>query len=68
MLMGTPGQGATYSAYVVYPSDDDFAMSWVTNTLLPRVEQDLQKPQMFIKGRDDIAGELTHLINTSLAK
>ncbi|KAK2141429.1 hypothetical protein LSH36_1101g01009 [Paralvinella palmiformis] len=46
-----------YSSYVIYPYDDDITIRWVTDILVPKVERTLQKPQMFIKGRDDLGGE-----------
>ena len=57
ILLGSPDHGDMYSAYVVYAYDDDTARQWVTQTLLPRVEHGLQKPPMFIRGRDDLAGQ-----------
>ena len=46
-----------YSSYVIYPYDDDITIRWVTDILVPKVERTLQKPQMFIKGRDDLGGK-----------
>ncbi|KAK2159058.1 hypothetical protein LSH36_159g01071 [Paralvinella palmiformis] len=46
-----------YSSYVIYPYEDDRTIRWVTDTLVPGVERTLQKPQMFIKGRDDVGGK-----------
>jgi len=46
-----------YSSYVIYPYDDNRTMLWITETLIPGVERNLQKPRMFIKGRDDLGGK-----------
>jgi hypothetical protein len=52
-----------YSTYVVFPIEDDISRAWVAGILIPRVEQGLQKPQMFVKGRDDIGGEFWLSVN-----
>ena len=45
------------SAYVIYPSEDDGIRNWVFNLLVPEVERNLQKPPMFVLGRDDLGGK-----------
>ena len=45
-----------YSAYIIFPIDDDVIRSWVYGTLRPKVELEWQRPAMHLDGRDDIAG------------
>ncbi len=42
---------------MVYPLESDDVREWVTGTLLTGVEQRLEKPPLFIKGRDDLGGQ-----------
>jgi hypothetical protein len=57
MLLRDFNEELHYSSYVIYPYEDDRTIRWVTDTLVPGVERTLQKPQMFIKGRDDVGGK-----------
>ncbi len=57
MLLVDPNQEVEYSSYVVYPLQSDDVREWVTGTLLTGVAQRLEKPPLFIKGRDDLGGQ-----------
>jgi hypothetical protein len=57
MLLDDMNGDGKYSVYVIFPYDDDEARKWVYSTLRPLVEDDWQKPHMFLVGRDDIGGE-----------
>ncbi len=57
MLLVDTNQEVEYSCYVVYPLESDDVRRWVTGTLLEGVEQRLEKPPLFIKGRDDLGGQ-----------
>ena len=56
MLLHDRSEDLMYSAYVIFPMDDDVIRSWVYRTLRPKVELEWQRPAMHLDGRDDIAG------------
>ena len=57
ILLHDPSGSTKYSAYVIFPLEDDVIRSWVFTTLRPKVEIEWQRPAMFLNGRDDIAGD-----------
>ena len=57
ILLHDPSGSMKYSAYVIFPLEDDVIRSWVFTTLRPKVESEWQRPAMFLNGRDDIAGD-----------
>jgi hypothetical protein len=56
MLLQDPSQGTKYSAYVIFPIDDDVIRAWVYRILRITVETKWQRPAMFLDGRDDLGG------------
>ena len=56
ILLHDQSEDVKYSAYVIFPMDDDVIRSWVYRTLRPKVELEWQRPAMHLDGRDDIAG------------
>ena len=45
------------SSYVVYDDNDELSREWVIHTLVPMVEDHLQKPMMFVRDRDEFCGK-----------
>ena len=56
-LMETLNEDNNFSTFIIYPIDDDDIRPWVVETLRKRIEQDWQKTDCFLRGRDDIPGQ-----------